>query len=115
MGIKEKIVDNAAVLVVGGKLMGGPETDELREKVHSLASDNITRIVLDLSKLKWLNSSGLGALMACHTTLINKGGSLKIAHAAERVKSLLMITQLIKIFENFETVDRALTSFKSDQ
>lgn len=113
MGVKEKIIDNIAILAVGGKLMGGPETDELREKVYSLVNDEITKIVIDLSKLKWLNSSGLGALMACHTTLVNKGGSLKLAHATERVKSLLMITQLIKIFENYETVDRALASFKS--
>ncbi|MCP4725075.1 MAG: STAS domain-containing protein [bacterium] len=113
MGIKEKIIDNVAVLVVGGKLMGGPETDDLREKVYSLVSDDMTRVVIDLSKLKWLNSSGLGALMACHTTLVNKGGTLKLAHATERVKSLLMITQLMKIFENYETVDRALASFKS--
>ncbi len=113
MGVKEKIIGDVAVLNLGGKLMGGPETDALRDKVYSLAGDNILKVVIDLSKVKWLNSSGLGAIMACHTTLTNKGGSLKLANVADRVQSLLMITQLIKIFENYESVDRAIASFKN--
>ena len=68
MAIKEKIVDNVAVLTLGGKLMGGSETSDIRDKVYSLISDNITNVVIDLKKVKWINSSGLGALMACHTS-----------------------------------------------
>jgi anti-sigma B factor antagonist len=50
--------------------------------------------------------------MACYTSLINKNGELAIAHATDKVNSLLMITQLIKIFKNYETVDRAVASFQ---
>lgn len=112
MGIKEKIKDNVAILTLGGKLMGGSETSNLREKVNSLISDNITHVIVDMAKVKWINSSGLGALMSCHTSLVAKKGALKIANPTNKVKSIMMMTQLIKIFDNYETVDRALASFK---
>lgn len=112
MAIKENIVSNIAVLHIRGNLMGGRETEELREKVYSLIADKINKVVIDLSKVKWLNSTGLGALMACHATLVNNKGSIKLANATDRVESLLMVTQLIKIFENYETVDRAVASFQ---
>jgi len=112
MAVKEKIIGNVTVLMVSGKLMGGNETREVHEKVKSLISDGLKKVVIDLSKVKWLNSQGLGMLMACFTSLRNAGGDLRIAGATDRVNSLLMITKLITIFETFETADRAVATFK---
>lgn len=112
MAVKEKIIGNVAVLMVSGKLMGGNETREVHEKVKSLINDGLKKVVIDLSKVKWLNSQGLGMLMACFTSLRNAGGDLRIAGATDRVNSLLMITKLITIFETFETADRAVATFK---
>jgi len=113
MAVKEKIVDDVAVLTVSGKLMGGEETWDIHEKVKSLIADKITKVVIDLSKVKWLNSQGLGMLMACYTSLKNANGALKIAGATEKVNSLFMVTQLIKVFDTYETADRAVASFKA--
>jgi len=112
MAVKEKIIGNVAVLMVSGKLMGGNETREVHEKVKSLINDGLKKVVIDLSKVKWLNSQGLGMLMACFTSLRNASGDLRIAGATDRVNSLLMITKLITIFETFETADRAVATFK---
>ncbi|RLE15844.1 MAG: anti-sigma factor antagonist [Acidobacteria bacterium] len=112
MAVKEKIVGDVAVLTVSGKLWGGPETREVHEKVKSVIKDGLKKVVMDLSKVKWLNSQGLGMLMACLTSLRNAGGDLKIAGATEKVKSLLMITKLITIFETLETADRAVATFQ---
>ena len=112
MAIKEKIFGDVAVLELRGDLMGGNETKQLREKVYSLISDEVVKVVLDLGKVKWVNSTGLGAILACHTSLSAKNGSLKLARAADKVQSLLMITQLIKVFDNFSTVDLAVASYK---
>ena len=60
MAISEKIHGDVAVLKISGKMMGGPETSEITEKVKSLLNDDVHKIVLDLGKVKWLNSSGLG-------------------------------------------------------
>jgi len=112
MAIKENIVDNVAILTLSGNLMGGEETNELREKIYNLINNNNIKVIIDLNKAKWVNSSGLGALLACHTSLVNKNGQLKLACATDKVQSLMMITQLIKIFENYDSVEEAISSFK---
>lgn len=115
MKIKEKIEGDVAILTVSGNMMGGPETASLHEKVKSLMSDGIKKMVIDLSKVKWMNSSGLGVLMSCWGSLRKEGGNLKLANVSEKIDSLLMITQLVQFFETYETVDRALASFKTEK
>lgn len=115
MKIKEKIEGNVAILTVSGNMMGGPETASLHEKVKSLMSDGIKKMVIDLSKVKWMNSSGLGVLMSCWGSLRKEGGNLKLANVSEKIDSLLMITQLVQFFETYETVERALASFKTEK
>ena len=110
MKIKEKIENHVAILSLSGKMMGGPETTQLHDRIRSLINDKITKVVIDLGGVKWINSSGLGVLMATMTTLKNSGGELKLAKVTEKVESLLMITQLMRIFETYETVDRALSA-----
>lgn len=110
MKIKEKIVNHVAVLSLTGKMMGGPETTALHDHIRGLMKDGISKVVIDLGGVKWINSSGLGVLMAAMTTLKNSEGQMKLANVTEKVESLLMITQLIRIFETFDSVDRAVSS-----
>lgn len=111
MQIKEQMQGEVAVLSIKGKLMGGPETMAIHEKVKELVENNIKKVVIDLGKVKWMNSSGLGALMGSMTTLRNAGGELKLANVTEKVQSLFMITKLITVFETFDKVDQAVSSF----
>ena len=111
MSVKEKIQGDVAILQVGGKLMGGDETKAVHEKVKSLLADGLKKIVVDLSNVKWLNSSGLGMLISCLTSVSNADGKLKIAGATEKVNSLFMITKLITVFDSYESVDRAIATF----
>ena len=113
MRIKEKYDGDIVVLSIAGKLMGGPETQELHEHVSALAEKGTIKVIIDLSKVKWLNSGGLGVLMASFATLAKVKGNLKLACATDKVQSLLMITQLLSFFQTYETVDRAIASFKS--
>lgn len=112
MTIKEKMYGDVVVLSLKGNLMGDPDTTDVRDKIYSLLQDDVKKIVLDMSKVKWINSSGLGALIAAMTSVKNKGGEMKLAGVTEKVESLFMITQLIKVFKTYENVDRALASFK---
>ena len=111
MSVKEKIVNDVAVLTISGKLMGGPETDEVHEKIKSLIADGIKKVVLDLSKVKWMNSRGLGMMMSSYTSLVKEGGFIRLAGVAEKINSLLIMTQIVSFFETYETVDRALANF----
>lgn len=111
MKIKEKYHGKVAVLDIRGDLMGGPDTQQIHEKVKLLLSEGFVSIVIDLGHVKWMNSSGLGVLMSCLTSTKEKEGRLIIANATEKVESLLMITQLTKVFHNYDSVDKAVASF----
>jgi len=111
MKIKETIQGKVAILSPSGNMMGGSDTQELHDHVKSLISDEIKNVVIDLGKVNWINSSGLGSLIAAMTSLKNAGGTLKLASVTNKVNSLLMITQLIQIFETYATPERAVASF----
>lgn len=108
MKIKEKIENQVAILTLSGKMMGGPETTALHDHIRGLLKDGMNKVVIDLGGVKWINSSGLGVLMAAMTTLKNANGQMKLANVTEKVESLLMITQLMRIFDTYDTVDRAV-------
>lgn len=110
MKIKEKIENQVAVLSLSGKMMGGPETTALHDHIRGLMNDGISKVVIDLGGVKWINSSGLGVLMAAMTTLKNSEGQMKLANVTEKVESLLMITQLMRIFETYDSIDRAVAA-----
>src|SRR3972149_2243719 len=107
MQIKEKIDNSVAVLSFKGDLLGEPETSNVRDKIHSLVSDNMKRIVIDMSGVNYMNSSGIGALIACLATVTNGGGELRLANVGGKVQNLFVITQLVKVFDTYETVERA--------
>lgn len=113
MAVSEKIHGNVAVLKVSGKLMGGSETKEVSEKVKSLLIDGITNIVIDLGKVSWMNSTGLGVLIESRRLITEKHGNLKLSAVTEKIKSLLMITQILNLFDTYETSERALAGFQS--
>lgn len=112
MSVKEKIMGEVAILTPRGKLMGGPETVSIHDKIKEYINNNIKKVVIDLGKVKWMNSSGLGALMGALTSLRNADGDLRLANVTDKVQSLLMITKLITIFETYNNVDEAVNSFK---
>lgn len=112
MRIGVKNFEDVYVLNVKGKLMGGPETTAVHDKVKELIEEDKKRVVIDLSKVKWMNSSGLGVIMGCFTSLKNAQGELKICGATDKVNSLFMVTKLITLFESYKNVKEAVASFK---
>jgi anti-sigma B factor antagonist len=114
MAIKEHIHGDVAVLTPAGSMLGDPESAALRDRIKGLIGDGFLKIVLDLSRLEWVNSAGLGALIASLTSLTQAGGELRLACVTDKIKSLFLITQLVKVFKTYETVDRAVASFIID-
>ncbi|MDZ7271913.1 MAG: STAS domain-containing protein [candidate division KSB1 bacterium] len=99
------------VLSLAGKIMGGPDAGLLNEKVHQLIDAGTKNVVLDLSQVQWMNSSGLGILISAASTLRNNGGELKLACITPRIRSLMTITRVINVFETFASVEEAVQSF----
>ncbi|MGD8780769.1 MAG: STAS domain-containing protein [Ignavibacteria bacterium] len=115
MKIKQNEKYGAAVLELRGNVMGGPETQDFSDILHGLLEEDKKNVVIDLGNVKFMNSSGLGMLISGFTTMKNGGGMMKLANATEKINSLLVITKLITIFENFESVDEAVESFKKEE
>lgn len=114
MKIKEQIQGDIAVITVSGNMMGGPESQDLHDKVKSLLADGLKKFVIDIKGVKWMNSSGLGTLMSCMTSITENNSQLKLASVTEKVKSVLMITKLIEIFDTYENADQAVAKFLED-
>ncbi|TFH01983.1 MAG: anti-sigma factor antagonist [Calditrichales bacterium] len=114
MKFKDRIEDGIGVLILKGKLMGYPETDELHDEMKSFLGQKIKNIVIDANGVSWMNSMGVGSLMRCLTTIRNAGGDLRLARMSEKARSVFVITQLISVFKIFETVEEGIESFKSE-
>ncbi|MAO63973.1 MAG: anti-anti-sigma factor [Balneola sp.] len=103
---------NSVVIEFKGNVMGGPDAVSLNEKLHELIDDGKTNVVVDLGKVKFMNSSGLGMLIGGLTTMRKAGGDLRIANATDKIESLLIVTKLITVFKHFKSVDEAVESFE---
>ena len=103
---------NCVIIELKGNVMGGPDAEIFRDELHKLIEQGKKEVVVDLGKVKFMNSSGLGILIGGLTTMKNAGGELVICRADKKIESLLMVTQLIKVFNHFRTLDDAVTHFE---
>lgn len=110
--MRTKLVEkyNAVVIELKGNVMGGEDTKEFTETLHKLIDEGKLNVIVDLSAVKFMNSSGLGMLISGLTTMKRANGSLKLANVTDKIESLLIITKLITIFESYESVDEAIKS-----
>ncbi len=112
MSIETKDYGEVVAITVKGNLMGGAETVAVHDKVKSLIKEDVKKIVVDLSKVKWMNSSGLGTIMGCLSSLKTAEGELKLAGVTEKVKSLFIITKLITLFDSYDSIEEAVAAFE---
>lgn len=99
------------ILEPKGKIMGGPDASLLHDKLYEYIEKDQKKVVIDLSQVDWMNSTGLGILISGFTTLRNNDGVLKLARVTDKIQSLLTITKLVSVFEAYDSVDDALASF----
>lgn len=111
MKLSHREENGVMVIEPKGKIMGGPESTELHDLLHDLIDQGKKNVVIDLGKVDWMNSTGLGLLISGLTTLRKSGGELRLANVTDKIQSLLTITKLVTIFKSFDTVDEAITSF----
>jgi len=112
MKLSSKEVDGIIVIELEGNVLGGPDATALNDTLHQLIDKRKKKILLDISQVRTMNSSGLSMLINALTTVRNAGGDLKIAAASKKIESLLVITKLTTVFELYPTVKQAINSFK---
>ena len=111
MKLSTKEIEGIIVIELDGSVLGGPDATALNNEVHKLIEKKKKKIVLDLSNVHTMNSSGLGMLIAALTAVRNAGGDLLIAAASKKIENLLVITKLSTVFELFPTVKNAVANF----
>jgi len=111
MKIGTRKVEDVRIVDISGQIVLGQETGLLRNAVHDLVSQGEKKIILNLAEVSYIDSSGLGELIASYTTVRNQGGQLKLLNLSKKVHDLLLITKLYTIFDVKENEFLAVKSF----
>ena len=111
MKLKERIRDGVAILEMSGKLMGGPDAEAFDEVLKTLIHEGTNNVIVNLDKVKWVNSTGLGILISGYTTLRKSGGELKLLKVSERIENIFIVSKLFTVFESYQDEDEAVQSF----
>ena len=104
---------SAAVTIVDlkGKLRVGGNTLALHQSIRSLLLENKTQIVLDLAGVTFIDSCGLGELIASQVSVENEGGEIKLIGLTESLRELFTVTRLLAVFDTYENEENAIQGF----
>lgn len=108
--VKIRQQDHVALVDVGGHLTYF-EVRALRDSVQSLLREGLRNILLNLSELEYLDSSGIGELARIYVTVVKQGGTMKVVGLAPKVEEVLKITHLSQVLQEFPDEQTALRSF----
>jgi len=103
--------ERAMVLQLSGDIMGGSDYELFTGTIKELVEAGHADIVLDLGKVRYINSTGLGILVSGLTTLKKSMGQMKICNLSDRIDRLFSVTSLTTVFETHESLEEALNSF----
>ncbi len=98
---------DASVLAVSGEV-DVATVPRLREKLHSLVAEGSPRIVVDLERVDFLDSTGLGVLVGALKRVRANGGELALVCTSARIRKVFEVTGLTKVFSLYDTVDEAV-------
>lgn len=110
--IEHRQVGGVAVIDLKGKMTIGAGDVQFREEVKSLLEQGGTKLVLNLEGLKYMDSSGVGELVSSFTTVTNRGGQFLLCKLSGKILDLLQITQLLQVFDTYESVDEAVAALQ---
>jgi anti-sigma B factor antagonist len=99
------------IIALQGKITIGSGDTQLREVITDALNRGANNILLDMSGVTTIDSSGIGELVGSYTTVTNRGGKLKLLHLPQKLNELLHVTQLITVFEVHENENEAVASF----
>ena len=111
MTVKERRVGDVTILRVAGRLVLDDGHDELRSRIDGLAEAGRVNVLVDLGDVTYVDSCGVGLLIAKYVSLRRKGGDLKLLRLTERSHHLMEISKLLDVFETFDAEEQALASF----
>lgn len=113
MSVKSRTELNGKIGIIElkGSLVGDKDTDKFREAVIDFVEQGNKALIIDLGKVNYMNSSGIGAIISAHTSYTKIGGVVKLSGLTSNVQNLFVVTKLIDIFDVYDSLDEAIDSF----
>ena len=107
-------VDGVSVVALDGRIVLGEESNSLREKLKSLTDDGKKKIVLNMANIEYIDSAGVGTLVAAHISAKTQGASVRICHLGRKFHEVLQIAKLLTVFDEYDTEVAAVSSFEEE-
>lgn len=104
-------VDNVRIVELSGKITIGSGDVKIRELITAALEDGKKNVVFDLGGVTAIDSSGIGEMVACYTTMTKRDGQLKLLNLSPKINDILQVTQLITVFDVFDDEREAIASF----
>jgi len=104
-------VNDVSVVVLDGRIVLGEESTSVREKLKSMTAAGKKKIVLNMDNIKYIDSAGLGTLIAAHLGAKNQGASLRLSNLGHKFREVLQLTKLLTVFDVYDTEAAAVSSF----
>ena len=112
--MKNSEVDGVSVVALDGRIVLGEESNSLREKLKSLTDDGKKKIVLNMANIEYIDSAGVGTLVAAHISAKTQGASVRICHLGRKFHEVLQIAKLLTVFDEYDTEVAAVSSFEEE-
>ena len=112
MTVSERGVGNVTILDVSGNVTLNDGAEQLRDKVRSVLQQGQKYLLVNLSKVSYMDSAGLGELVQAYSTVAKQGGRLKLVSPTKRLQDLLVITKLATVFDSFDDEPTGIASFQ---
>lgn len=110
--ITDREMEGIIVVTMDGRIVLGEESNALREKVKGLLADSKKKIVLNMANVTYIDSAGLGTLVATFHSARQQGATMKLAHLGQKFKEVLQVTKLLTVFEVHDSETAAVQSFQ---
>jgi anti-sigma B factor antagonist len=101
------------VVRLDGRIVLGEESNSLRERLKGLVAEGKKKIVLNMAKITYIDSAGLGTLVAAHVSAKTQGASVRLCHLGQKFHEVLQMTKLLTVFDVYDTEAAAVSSFQS--
>lgn len=109
--ITNKEIDGVSVVTLDGRIVLGEESNSLRERVKALIGEGKKKIVLNMANVKYIDSAGLGILVAAHVSAKNQGAAVHLSNLGNKFHDVLQLTRLLTVFSVYDTEAEAIRSF----
>jgi len=113
MGLKSKTILEGKIAIIEprGTLIGDEGTDDLRKEVADFIEQGNRSLIINLEKVNFMNSSGLGAIVSARISYKRNGGDVKLVGLTKNVQNLFIVTKLSEIFDIYDSIDEAIKNF----